>query len=393
MFSKNDLHRFREETPGTKNRIHLDNAGAALMPNAVADTLRAHLELECAYGGYVAQEKVMNQLEESYAAMARLLGAEQNEIAFLSSATDAWDRAFYSLPLGPGDRIITAFNEYCSNFVAFLHRAQKHGIEITVIDRDDSGDLDLHALNTAIDKHVKLIAISHVPSSSGQINPVKEVGRIARTHNIPYLLDACQSVGQLAVNVRDIGCDMLTGTARKFLRGPRGMGFLYIKKGFMDRLAPVMLTNQAASWIAADRYELRDDARLMEAWERNVAGQLALGAAAQYLLDIGPEQAMERTAFLAKRLRDGLGTLKTVQPTDPGRHLSAIVTFRHNQLSPNAIKDRLERHDIAVQVASVEHTRLDLDARGIEKTVRVSPHYYNTEEEIDRFLAVLESLS
>ncbi len=363
------------------------------MPLRVSDTLRKHIDLETRLGGYVAQERMSDKLEKSYESTARLLGAHPDEIAYLSSATDAWDRAFYSLRLRPGDKIITAFNEYCSNFVAFLHRVQRDGIQIIVIEKDDTGTLDLKAMEAAIDKKVKLIAISHVPSSSGQINPAKAVGRISRAHNIPYLLDACQSVGQLLVDVDDIGCDMLTGTARKFLRGPRGMGFLYIRRSFLDKLDPVMLTNQAASWTDSDSYSLRTDARIMEAWERNIAAQLAFGAAADYLLDLGVERAISRTATLSKYLRDGLTTLKPVTPTDPGHDLCAIVTFQHRNHEPGNIKQMMEQQGIAVQVSSVEHTRLDLDARGISKTVRVSPHYYNTEDEIDRFLEALDALN
>lgn len=391
-FTSADIARLRRETPGARQRIHLDNAGAALMPDRVVHALHAHIELETRLGGYVAQEKVQADLEKSYESTARLLGARPDEIAYLSSATDAWDRAFYSLRLNRGDKIITAFNEYCSNFVAFLHRAQKDGVSIIVIDRDDSSALDLKALEARIDQQVKLIAISHVPSSSGQINPVAAVGRIARAHGIPYLLDACQSVGQLPVNVDDIGCDMLTGTARKFLRGPRGTGFLYIRRSFLAELDPVMLTNQAAGWTTADSYSLREDARIMEAWERNVAAQLALGAAADYLLELGIDRVAGRTAALTRYLRNGLAALKTVIPTDPGPDLCAIVTFQHRTHAPDVVKKMMEQQKIAVQVSSVDHTRLDLDARGISKTIRVSPHYYNTEDEINRFLKALDAL-
>ncbi|GEQ98443.1 aminotransferase class V [Iodidimonas gelatinilytica] len=386
------LERLRADTPATGHRVHLDNAGASLMPAPVVDTIQRTVALEAAVGGYVAHERMADQLERSYGALARLIGANQSEIAFLQSATEAWNRAFYSLPLQKGDRIITGFNEYCSNYVAMLDRAEKTGARIVVIGPDAQGNLDLAALNDALDDRAKVIAISHVPSSSGQINPVKAVGEIARKHAVPFLLDACQSMGQLPVDVEDIGCHMLTGTARKFLRGPRGVGFLYIRDSFQAQLRPVMLTNQAATWTSATSYELRGDAKVMEAWERNLAAQLGFGAALDYLLSFDIDALFQRSNALAARLRTLLEQHPPIRITDPGTRHSAIVTFRHATLSPATIKAEMEKKGIAVQVASVVHTRLDLEARGIDSAVRVSPHYYNTEEELERFMHVLESL-
>ena len=362
------------------------------MPKPVAETLMWHLEHELAKGGYVAAEDAAERHAAAYATLARLLGARDDEIALQPSATEAWGRLFYSLPLQPGDRVITAFNEYCANFVSMLHRARHDGVAIDVVDPAADDDLDLDALQARIGPRTRLIAISHVPSSSGQINPVAAVGAIARSAGVPFLLDACQSVGQLPVDVDAIGCDMLTGTARKFLRGPRGVGFLYVRREMLERLDPVMLTNQAAEWTASRAYRLRDDARVFEAWESNVAGELALAAAVDYLLDLGVDAVSERALTLAAAVRDGLAAIDGVTVQDPGRTLSAIVSFTAAGRDAAWIKAALARHHIAVQVASVTHTRLDLEARGIDTAVRVSPHYYNTEAEIDRFLAVLGDL-
>lgn len=393
IFSASDLARLRGDLLADQGHVHLDNAGASLMAAPVHDVLLSHLAREARIGGYVAQEKAAESLEASYHSMARLLGASADEIAFTASATDAWDRLFYSLPLKPGDRIVTAFNEYCSNYVAMLDRVRKTGADIIVIGSDHRGDLDGAAFEAALDdERVKLVAISHVPSSSGQINDVAAIGRMTRARGIPYLLDGCQAVGQLPVDVREIGCDMLTGTARKFLRGPRGIGFLYVSRSMLGRLEPVMLTNQSATWTARDRYDLRTDARLFEAWERSVASQLALGAAVEYALEAGIERIAARASGLAAHLRRELANLPGIELTDPGAALSAIVTFRHRRKDPAAIKALMAERDIAVQVASIVHTRIDLEARGIESCVRVSPHYFNSEEEISRFLEALKAI-
>lgn len=386
------IDRVRAETLGLGDRVHLDNCGSALMPAPVIDAMRTHLEAEIRFGGYVAQEQQSQSLEAAYEAIAGLLGASRADIALTGSAVEAWAKAFYSIPLKAGDNIVTAFNEYCSNYVSFLQQAKRHGAEVRVARAGEDGQLDLDHLESLIDVNTRLIAIAQVPSSSGQINPVKEVGEIAKRHDVIYLLDACQAVGQMPVNVREIGCHMLTGTSRKFLRGPRGVGFLYVAAGLLPDLDPVFLSNQAAVWKDDNAYQLREDAGVFEDWERSVVNQLGFGAAVRYLQHLGSESCFERARELAAHLRRGISGMKGVIPTCPEGSEAAIVTLNKEGLSAPDIKAALEKQGIAVQVANVIHTRLDLGARGIETTLRVSPHYYNTVEELDRFLDALEAL-
>ncbi len=389
-----DLMKIRNETPGAAGRVHLDNAGSSLMPSPVIAAQMDHLKREAEIGGYLAAEEAGVRLEKVYGSVARLIGARSDEIAIMPSATDAWDHAFYSLAqdMEAGDRILTSQTEYRANFVAYLHVKKRRGIQITVIDHDEAGSIDLAALQDAIDSSVKLIALSHVPSSAGHILAAQKVGEIARAAKIPFLLDACQSVGQLHVDVGEIGCDILSATARKFLRGARGMGFLYFRQGLLARTDPVMMTNQGAEWVSPDRYEKRRDARVFEAWERNVAGQLALGAAVDYALDIGIKNIEARVRLLANLLRRGLSQIPDVRIADLGEDLSGIVTFEMRKNAPGEIKAVLEQNGIAGQVAVAEHTLLDMTKRGFNQLVRLSPHYYNTEEEIDRTLNVLNSM-
>lgn len=362
------------------------------MPTSVIDAMKAHLAREIENGGYVAQEQQSQSLEVAYETVARLLGAERQEIALAGSAVDAWAKLFYSVRFEPGDNLVTAFNEYCSNYVSFLQRAKRNGVEIRVARADRNGALDLAHLESLIDSRTRLVALAHVPSSSGQVNPVAEIGKITRSHNVPYLLDACQAIGQIPVNVEEIGCDMLTGTSRKFLRGPRGVGFMYVRRSMLADLDPVTLSNQAASWIADNEYEMRKDAGVFEDWERSVSNQLGFGAAVDYLLTLGQDQCFSRTRLLADSLRAGLASVKGVKPTCPDGAVAGIVTFNKTGLKAPEIKALMAGRGINVQVASVVHTRLDLAHRGIDTTVRVSPHYYNTEAEIDLFLNTLESL-
>ncbi|RMB04908.1 aminotransferase class V-fold PLP-dependent enzyme [Eilatimonas milleporae] len=388
-----DIDCLRNETPGVEDHVHLDNAGASLMPWPVVQAQIDHIGLEARLGGYVAEAEREPEKEKLYRRLAGVFGGAKENYAFAASAVDAWNKAFYSVPFSSGDNLVTAFNEYCSNYVAYLHMAERHDIEIRVAPAGVDGRLDAGSVAALVDDRTRLVSLSHVPSSSGQINPVSEVGRMLKGSDVLYLVDACQSVGQLAVHVDEIGCDMMTATGRKFLRGPRGTGFLYAGPRALAKLKPAMLTNQAASWTTAHQYDLRTDARVFEAWERGIAGQLGLAAALGYLRDLGVERATARTQMLAQRLRDGLAAVKGVRPTCPDGASAAIITFQLDGLRPEDIKRSMAGRGFAVQVSSVFHTRLDMEARGIETTVRVSPHYYNSDGDIDAFLTVVEDMT
>ncbi len=387
-----NIKAIRSNTPGLGDGIYLDNAGASLVPKQVLDVIKGHLDLESSVGGYVAQEQQASALENTYGSLAQLLGGKASEYALTPSASDAWGRAFYSVPMKSGDNVVTAFNEYCSNYVALLHRARRDGIEIRVARADENNALDIDHLASLIDEKTKLIAISHVPSSSGQINPVVEVGEIANKAGVLYLLDSCQAIGQLPVNIDAIGCDMLAGTSRKFLRGPRGVGFMYVSTPAIGKLDPVMMSNQSAEWTASNEMVVRQDARVFEAWERSVAIQLGLGAAIDYLLSIDSGAAMKRTIEMGAYLRQKLAEVNSVKITDPEGPLAAIVTFEMLGRDPVEVKARLGEQKIAVNVASVIHTRLDLEARGIESLLRASPQYYTTHDEIDAFVEAISML-
>ncbi len=382
----------RGQTPGLKGRIHLDNCGSALMPDPVIAVMQDALQRDAAFGGYVAQEQQEVELEAGYLLLAQLLGGEVSDYAFVGSAVDGWTKAFYSLPLQLGDNIVTAYNEYCSNYIAFLQVKKNRGVEIRVARQAPGGGIDLAHLQSLIDNRTALISISHMPSSSGEINPVEKIGEIARSAGVLYQLDACQSVGHVPVDVGRIGCDILTGTSRKFLRGPRGIGFLYVNQKARTVMEPVVLTNQSAEWSSDEEYSLRQDARVFEAWERSVINQLGFSAALEYLLALGVEAATQQIAKNAAYLRKRLPDLKNVTVECPPGAVSAIVTLNVAGRLPSDVKSILEDQHFAVQTASVVHTRLDLERRGIESAVRVSPHYYTSVEDMDLFLNAVEAL-
>lgn len=384
-----DIDRLRRETPGAARRVHLNNAGAALMPAPVVDAMKTYLDLEAVIGGYEAAAGEQQRLDGVYDSVARLLNARRHEIALMENATVAWQMAFYALRFDPGDRILTARAEYAANYVAYLQVAERTGAVIEVIPDDATGATDPAALEAMLDDRAKLIAITWIPTNGGLVNPAAEIGKIARRHGIPYLLDACQAVGQRTVDVAAIGCDMLSAPGRKFLRGPRGTGFLYVREALLETLEPPMIDHFGAPWVAADRYRLREDARRFETWENNYAARLGLGIAADYAMAVGLDAIEARACALADRLRAGLGAIPGVSVKDLGADPSAIVTFTVEGIEAGAVKAALAGEDINVSVSAPSSTLLDAMHRALPPLVRASPHYYNTEAEIDLTIAVV----
>ncbi len=388
-----DIARIRQDTPACEQVVHFNNAGASLMPNPVLDACIGHLRLEARIGGYEAAEEAQARHEAIYRSIATLLHASPEEIALADSATRAWHLAFQGLQMPRGAKILTTRTSYASNFIAFLHRARKDGLEIDVAPCDDAGDLDLDAFERRIDDRVALIALTHIPTNGGIVNPAEAVGKIARKYGVPYLLDACQSAGQLPLDVTRIGCDMLSSTGRKFLRAPRGTGFLYVRRAFLDRLEPPMPDLHSATWTTPDEYRPHEGMRAFEMWESNLAMKLGLGAAVDYALDLGLDAIRGRIRDLADLLRRRLHALNGIRVRDTGTEQGGIVTFDIANVAASIVKSRLREQSMHITVSLPSHTLLDAMERNLPEMVRASVHYYNTEEEIDRFCEAIHAIS
>ena len=371
---------------------HLNNAGSALPPSVVTEAVIAHLRLEAEIGGYEAADAAHDQVEAVYPAIARLIGCDPDEVAVVENATRAWDMAFYSLPFKPGDRILTAHAEYASNAIAYLQVAARTGAVVEVVDDDEHGQLSVADLRNRLEHgpgDVKLIAMTHVPTQGGLVNPAEEVGAVARQAGVPFLLDACQSVGQFPVDVGRIGCDMLSATGRKYLRGPRGTGFLYVRGSMLAGLEPPFLDLHAATWTGPGTFEIRDDARRFENWETNYAGKIGLGVAAEYAMSWGLEATGNRVTALAETLRDRLRAVSGVTVHDQGLRRCGIVTFTVDGIPAEQVQQRLSASGVNTSVSHASSAQYDLPRRGLTDLIRASVHYYNTEAEIDRLIDAL----
>ncbi len=387
-----DLARIRAETPGCARVLHLNAAGSSLPSRRTLEATLDHLKLEAEIGGYEAADQARDTLDGFYPSVARLIGAEESEIGFVENATRAWDLAFYSLDFKPGDRILTCVSEYSSNYISYLQVAKKTGADIVVVPDDKHGQIDLAALERAIDKRTKLVSLSHVPTQGGLVQPAEAVGKIVNDAGVLYLLDACQSVGMMPIDVKRIGCDFLSATGRKYMRGPRGTGFLYARTRSTSRIEPIFLDNHAARWTGDQEYTVLGDAKRFENWERYFAGVIGLKVAADQANELGMEAVWARLRQLADGLRARLAKLGGVTLTDLGMVKGAIVTFAVKDADHTALKMALRSQGINVSVSTQFSSRLDLQGRGLKDVMRASVHAYNTEDELDRFVDALDSL-
>lgn len=390
MFTDKDIARFRAETSGTNKVIHFNNAGSSLPPDIVRDTVIEYLEQEALTGGYELHAKRSEELEATYVAIAQMINAGKEEIALVENATAAWRAAFHAIDWQNGDEIICNRSDYASNYLSYLHLAEK--LDIKVIPTNQAGDEDLEGLKGLISDKTKLVSITHMPTNSGHLAPAEKIGEICKENEILFILDACQSVGQYPIDVDKIQCDMLSATGRKYLRAPRGTGFLYVRKSVLNKLTPQQIDLHSATWTGKHEYEIRQDARKFENWESNKANQLGLKKAVEYATEAGLVNIWERVQRLADQLHEGIAEMDHVNCQDVGTVLGGIVSLTVEGKSAQEVQDHLMKNGINVSWNGVPNTYLDMKAKGLKEIVRVCLHYYNTEEEVSFCLDQLKRL-
>ncbi|MFB2118801.1 aminotransferase class V-fold PLP-dependent enzyme [Parapedobacter sp. 2B3] len=389
---KEEVNRLRAETNGCARRLHFNNAGASLPPNVVVDTVVDYLREESLIGGYETETKYHDRINRVYEGIAQLINASHEEIALFENASAAWGTAFKGLGFEEGDEIITSEMEYVTNLIGLVDIQKVANLKIKVVANDNKGNFSVEELEKAITARTKLIAVTHVASSGGSVLPVEQIGEVAERQGILYLLDACQSVGQMPLDVKQIKCDMLSATGRKYLRAPRGTGFLYVRKSSLERLKPVLMDFVSAGNVSLTGYTLRPDARRFELYEKSRALTLGLGRAVEYALDIGIDRIWGRIKHLSQVLRYRLSGTPGIAVHDTGDRLSGIVTFSVEGIESSVIKTELEMRCINVSVGGAQATPIYMEKNGITAMVRASVHYYNTEGEIDLLCRELSAI-
>lgn len=382
------VERWRRDTPATAGRIHLNNAGAALPPQPVLDVVTGHLLREAEIGGYEAAEEAEERLEEVYGHLGRLIGATPREVAVVENATVAFSLSLSAFDFQPGDVLVTTRNDYTSNWIMYIALARRRGVEVLTAEDLPEGGVDPRSVRElAAHPRCRLVAVTWVPTNSGLVQPAAEIGQICRELEVPYLLDACQVVGQIPIDVSRLGCDFLAATARKFLRGPRGIGFLYVSDRMLSRgVYPLGVDMRGARRVGEDGFELEEGARRFENWEFPYAIVLGMGEAARYALEAGIERTGERARELAASVREQLSALPGVRVWDRGPRLCAIATASVEGRDTTDLMHRLRAAGINVSVSASED--------GSKTPVlRISPHYYNTPEEVDATVAAIEELA
>ena len=385
---------WRADTPGCANRVHLNNAGAALMPRPVVDAVAGHLEREALCGGYEAAEAAAGAIRTAYEDIARLIGARPGNVAVVGSATAAFSQALASFDFQPGDVIVTTRNDYISNQLMYLSLAERRGVRVRRARDLQEGGVDPESVRELVKQpHCRLLAVTWVPTNSGLVQPVEAVGEIAEAAGVPYLIDACQAVGQIPIDVAKLRCDFLAATARKFLRGPRGIGFLYVSDGALHRGAsPLLVDMRGARWVQADQFELLGDARRFENWESAYALVLGMGEAARYAALVGVERGGQRARELAALSREKLCAVPGLRVLDRGSELCAIVTVEIDGLDALDVVRELRKRGINTSASLRGYAVIDMDEKKASSAVRISPHYYNTYEEIDAVVLALEEI-
>lgn len=387
---------YRLDTPAALNgRIHLNNAGAALMPNAVSDAVTRHLKREIQLGGYEAADAARDEIARAYDDVSELIGAAARNVAIVENATVAFAQALSAFDFERGDVILTTNNDYISNQLMYLSLAQRVGVEIVRACDLPEGGVDPESVRALIrQRSPKVVAVTWIPTNSGLIQDVAAVGAICAEAGVPYLIDACQAVGQLEIDVRALKCDFLSATARKFLRGPRGIGFLYVSDRMLDeQRAPLWIDMRGAHWREANSYELMPNARRFENWEFAYCLVVGMGAAARYALDVGIGAAGTYAAELAAYTRTALAALPRARVLDRGPDLAAIVTVEISGDDPGVIVERLREQAININATHRDYAVIDMEAKRATSALRISPHYYNTRREVDILIGALEEFA
>ena len=389
-----DLNKVRKDTPYCQDKIFLNSAGSSLMPNQVLERMKTYLDEEAKFGGYKLYDIYESEINEFYLETSKMLNCQPHNIAFSFNATDAFAQAVYSIPFEKGDVIITSDDDYVSNHIQFNALHKRFGVHTIRVNNLENGELDLVHLERLMKEHnPKLVSITHVPTNTGKVQDVESVGKLCEAYDILYIVDACQSVGQMPVDIEKINCDFLSVTGRKFLRGPRGTGFLFVSDRVLKMgLTPLRLDGWSANWVAPNRFDFHESARRYEVYEQSYACTLGLKEAIRYANEIGLDDIYSYNQELLTRLRSNLAAHGDIIFLDKGAHLVNIFTFQKEGVSKSVLEAALSKNEVYFSSAFRGSALIDFDKKGVKWALRLSPHYFNTMDEMDQVSDIIKAI-
>ena len=384
---------YQQDTLGCQNQIFLNNAGSSLMPNVASQAMTNYLAAENLVGGYEYANLQSQNFQNFYAEVATLLNCNSKNIAFTTSATDGYAKALSSIDFQENDVILTTTDDYVSNQIMFLSLEKRFKIKIIRSKKLSNNEIDVDDFERLINKYrPKLIAATHIPTNTGMVQNVEKIGELCQKYNIIFLLDACQSVGQINVDISKIKCDFLTATGRKFLRGPRGTGFLYVSdKALQLGLEPLFLDFSGAIWTSANTYKVVNSAKRFETWEMPHAAIAGFTVSLNYLNRIGIQEIEKMNLKISTYFRERLSEIESVKLLDFGNRLSNIITFQHSKFSQTELENLLKNNKICFSIATKNNAIIDFESKGVDYAIRFSPHYFNTNDEVDQVIEVLKT--
>ncbi len=384
MHSLIDITKVRADTPGCTQKIFLNSAGSSLMTKGVVNVMQSYLEKEMILGGYQTVPFFQHEIDAFYLHASALLHTSPANIAFNFNATDAYAKAVSSIPFRSGDFILTTEDDYVSNYILFFSLQKRFGLQIVRCNTLPSGDIDMFDLETKMLKYRPvLVSVTHIPSNSGKIQDVEQIGHLCEKYDIWYIVDACQSAGQMDIDVTKIKCDFLSATGRKFLRGPRGTGLLYVSdKALAAGLEPLLIDMRGATWDTENSYKPSGSATRFELWEANYSNILGLSEAIRYAMSIGLENIRAYNLELCQLLKEQLQTIPDIRITEEGSQTGSIVTFTSDTKTLDEYKNTLDMANISYSVGYRHFALIDFNKKNVDWVIRFSPHYFNTTDEI-----------
>ncbi|SOY69312.1 aminotransferase class V-fold PLP-dependent enzyme [Cupriavidus taiwanensis] len=390
-----DIQAIRADTPLTASTIYLDTAAASIPPDAVLDTVRGYLLDTGHVGIYLPafRKETYARVEAVRATLAGWLNCAADELAFTKNATESISIAARGIAWQAGDEVLVADTEMLSNLLPWRRLEQSHGIVVKMVAANAEGLLSAAAFAAAITPRTRLLTFSHLPNSTGAVQPAAQICAVARQHGVLSLVNGAQSVGMLRSDVAELGCDVLAGCGRKALRATEGSGFLYVRRALIAQIEPMLVGWWNGAYDrATGALSLVPGARRFEAGCPIVPAILGLGTAIDYAAAIGIDAIEARVRDLTEYAVAKFSSIPGFELYGPAdvAHRIGIVPFNVRGVDPARIVAALETQQCIIEAGNFMADAI-LARYGVSTMARVSLHYFNTHEEIDRVAALIRA--